>query len=39
MKKYLLASVLLIGFAGSAYAATGKFDHMCAWGLVNHKDV
>jgi YHS domain-containing protein len=39
MKKYLLTSVLVIAFAGSAYAATGKFDNMCAWGLANHKDV
>jgi len=39
MKKYLLASVFLVGFAGSAYAATGQFDNMCAWGLANHKDV
>jgi YHS domain-containing protein len=39
MKKYLLASVLLVGFAGSAYAMTGQFDNMCAWGLANHKDV
>ena len=39
MKKYLIASVLIVGFAGSAYAATGRFDNMCAWGLANHKDV
>jgi len=39
MKTYLLASVILLGFAGSAYAATGQFDDMCAWGLANHKDV
>jgi hypothetical protein len=39
MKKHLLASVLLVGFAGSAYAVTGQFDNMCAWGLANHKDV
>ena len=39
MRKYLLASLFLIGFAGSAYAATGQFDEMCAWGLANHKDV
>jgi YHS domain-containing protein len=39
MKKYLLASVLLVGFAGSAYAVTGQFDNMCSWGLANHKDV
>ncbi len=39
MKKYLLASVLLVGFAGAAYAVTGQFDNMCSWGLANHKDV
>jgi len=39
MKKYLLASVLLVGFAGSANAVTGQFDNMCTWGLANHKDV
>ena len=39
MKRYLLASVLLVGFAGSAYAVTGQFDNMCSWGLANHKDV
>jgi YHS domain-containing protein len=39
MKKYLLASLLLVGFTGSAYALTGQFDDMCAWGLANHKDV
>lgn len=39
MKTYLLASLLLVGFAGSAYAATGQFDDLCAWGLANHKDV
>jgi len=39
MKKYLIASLLLVGFAGSAYAVTGQFDNMCAWGLANHKDV
>jgi len=39
MKNYLLASAILVGFAGSAYAVTGQFDDMCAWGLANHKDV
>jgi YHS domain-containing protein len=39
MKKYLLASILIVGFAGSAYAATGQFGNMCSWGLANHKDV
>jgi YHS domain-containing protein len=39
MKKYLLASVLIVGFAGSAYAVNGQFSNMCSWGLANHKDV
>jgi YHS domain-containing protein len=39
MKKYLIASMLLFSFAGSAYAVTGQFDNLYAWGLVNHKDV
>ena len=39
MKKYLLASVLIVGFAGSAYAVNGQFGDMCSWGLANHKDV
>ena len=25
MKKYLIASILIVGFAGSAYAVTGQF--------------
>jgi YHS domain-containing protein len=39
MKKYLIASILIVGFAGSAYAVTGQFGDMCSWGLANHKDV
>jgi hypothetical protein len=39
MKKYLIASTLIVGFAGSAYAVTGQFANMCSWGLANHKDV
>ena len=39
MKKYLIASILIVGFAGSAYAVTGQFGNMCSWGLANHKDV
>ena len=31
MKKYLTASILIIGFAGSAYAVTGQFGNMCSW--------
>jgi len=32
MKKYLIASILIVGFAGSAYAVTGQFGNMCSWG-------
>ena len=39
MKKYLIASVLIVGVAGSAYALNGQFSNMCSWGLANHKDV
>jgi YHS domain-containing protein len=39
MNKCLLATILLVGIAGPAYAVTGQFDNMCAWGLANHKDV
>ena len=39
MKKYLITSILIVGFAGSAYAVTGQFGNMCSWGLANHKDV
>ena len=38
MKKYLIASILIVGFAGSAYAVTGQFGNMCSWGLANHKE-
>jgi YHS domain-containing protein len=34
-----LVGALMLGLATSAYAANGKFDDMCAWGLTNHKDV
>ena len=39
MKRYLIASVLIVGFASSAYAVNGQFGNMCSWGLANHKDV
>jgi YHS domain-containing protein len=39
MKKYLIASVLIVSFAGSAFAVNGQFGNMCSWGLANHKDV
>ena len=29
----------MLGFATTAYAATGQFGNMCSWGLANHKDV
>jgi YHS domain-containing protein len=35
----LIASILIVGFAGSAYAVTGQFGNMCSWGLANQKDV
>ena len=42
MRKFYTASAfaaaLILGL-GSAYATTGEFKDMCAWGLANHKDV
>ena len=37
--KSSLAVALALGFASTAYAATGEFGNMCSWGLANHKDV
>ena len=37
--KSSLAVALVLGFATTAYAATGEFGNMCSWGLANHKDV
>jgi len=37
--KSSLAVALVLGFATTAYAATGQFGNMCSWGLANHKDV
>ncbi len=37
--KSALAVALVLGFATTAYAATGEFGNMCSWGLANHKDV
>jgi YHS domain-containing protein len=34
-----LAGALVFGLATTAYAVTGQFGDMCAWGLANHKDV
>ena len=34
-----LAVALVLGFATTAYAATGEFGNMCSWGLANHKNV
>jgi YHS domain-containing protein len=28
-----------LGFATTAYAATGEFGNQCSWGLANHKHV
>jgi YHS domain-containing protein len=35
----LLAGALALGLATTAFAATGQFKDMCAWGLANHKEV
>jgi len=37
--KSSLAVALVLGFATTAYAATGEFGNMCSWGLANHEDV
>jgi YHS domain-containing protein len=37
--KSALAVAFMLGFATTAYAATGQFSNMCSWGLANHKDV
>ena len=39
ISKSALAVAFLLGFATTAYAATGQFSNMCSWGLANHKDV
>ena len=39
ISKSALAVAFLLGFATTAYAATGEFSNMCSWGLANHKDV
>jgi YHS domain-containing protein len=35
----LLAGALALGFSTVAFAATGQFKDMCAWGLANDKEV
>lgn len=35
----LLAAALALGLSTAAFAATGQFKDMCAWGLANHKEV
>lgn len=37
--KSALAAALVLGLTGSAFAATGQFKDMCAWGLANDKAV
>ena len=37
--KSSLAVALMLGFATTAYAATGEFNNQCSWGLANHKAV
>jgi len=39
MSKSLLAVALVLGFATTAYAATGEFNNQCSWGLANHQHV
>jgi YHS domain-containing protein len=39
ISKSALAVAFMLGFATTAYAATGQFSNMCSWGLANHKDV
>jgi YHS domain-containing protein len=39
ISKSALAVALLLGFATTAYAATGQFGNECSWGLANHKNV
>jgi YHS domain-containing protein len=34
-----LAVALVLGFATTAYAATGEFNNQCSWGLANHQHV
>jgi len=35
----LLAGALALGLTTTAFAATGQFKDMCAWGLANNKEV
>ena len=37
--KSSLAVALVLGFATTAYAATGEFGNQCSWGLANGKHV
>ena len=39
VSKSLLAVALVLGFATTAYAATGEFGNQCSWGLANHQHV
>ena len=39
VSKSLLAVALVLGFATTAYAATGQFNNQCSWGLANHQHV
>jgi YHS domain-containing protein len=34
-----IVGALALGLATTAFAATGQFKDMCAWGLANHKVV
>jgi YHS domain-containing protein len=35
----LLAGALALGLSTAAFAVTGQFNDMCAWGLANDKEV
>jgi YHS domain-containing protein len=37
--KSSLALAFVLGFATTAYAATGEFNNQCSWGLANHRHV
>jgi YHS domain-containing protein len=39
VSKSSLAVALVLGFATTAYAATGEFGNQCSWGLANHQHV
>ena len=38
ISKSALAVALMLGFATTAYAATGEFNNQCSWGVANYKN-